>query len=81
MNQTTDSLHVECMENFDGGLPQSFLVELLELPGLLLRKNLTVHRVPPVFDILGLEPGTTYQVSIQKVKNWGFLLIYYYKNV
>ncbi|KAK6638830.1 hypothetical protein RUM43_007099 [Polyplax serrata] len=62
LNQTADSLHVECLENFDGGLPQTFLVELLELPSLQLKRNISVNRAPPVFDIYGLEPGTTYQV-------------------
>lgn len=35
-NQSIDSLNVECVENFDGGLPQTFLMELLELPSLIV---------------------------------------------
>lgn len=37
-NQSADGLRVECLEGFDGGLPQSFLMELLELPGLKVNK-------------------------------------------
>lgn len=54
---------MECLENFDGGLPQTFLMELLELPSLQLKRNISVTRAPPVFNIYGLESGTTYQVG------------------
>ncbi|XP_069683124.1 neural cell adhesion molecule 2 [Periplaneta americana] len=71
VNQTSDSLHVECLESFDGGLPQSFLMELLELPGLRPRYNVTVVRGPPVFDIYGMEPGASYQVNLYAVNAKG----------
>nr|CAD7586356.1 unnamed protein product [Timema genevievae] len=64
VNQTSDSLHVECVESFDGGLPQSFVMELLELPGLSPRFNLSVPRGPPVFDVYGMEPGASYRVHL-----------------
>ncbi|KDR21492.1 hypothetical protein L798_04051, partial [Zootermopsis nevadensis] len=71
VNQTSDSLHVECLESFDGGLPQSFLMELLELPSLRPRYNVTVARGPPVFDIYGMEPGASYQVNLYAVNAKG----------
>lgn len=71
VNQTSDSLHVECLESFDGGLPQSFLMELLELPGLRPRYNITVARGPPMFDIYGMEPGASYQVNLYAVNAKG----------
>ncbi|XP_063231434.1 nephrin-like isoform X2 [Bacillus rossius redtenbacheri] len=70
-NQTTDSLHVECVEGFDGGLPQSFFLELLELPALRQRLNLTVSRGPPVFDVSGTEPGASYRLRLYAVNAKG----------
>ncbi|KAG8253862.1 hypothetical protein J6590_024216 [Homalodisca vitripennis] len=63
-NHTSDSLHVECLESFDGGLPQMFLMELLELPERTPRFNVTVTRAPPIFEIYGIESGASYQVNL-----------------
>lgn len=41
-NQSSDSLQVECIEGFDGGLPQGFLLELVEMPTLRLVRNLSL---------------------------------------
>lgn len=41
-NQSSESLQIECMEGFDGGLPQGFLLELVEMPGLRLIRNLSL---------------------------------------
>lgn len=41
-NQSSDSLQVECMEGFDGGLPQGFILELVETPNLRLARNLSI---------------------------------------
>lgn len=41
-NQSSDSLQVECVEGFDGGLPQGFLLELVEMPALRLVRNLSL---------------------------------------
>ncbi|XP_047114831.1 neural cell adhesion molecule 2 isoform X1 [Schistocerca piceifrons] len=71
VNQTSDSLHVECLESFDGGLPQSFLMEVLELPQLQLRRNATAGRAPPAFDVFGLEAGASYQVRLYAVNAKG----------
>lgn len=42
-NQSSDSLQVDCVENFDGGLPQGFLLELVEMPALRLARNLSLQ--------------------------------------
>lgn len=42
-NQSIDSLTVECVEGFDGGLPQAFLLELVEMPALKLVRNLSLQ--------------------------------------
>ncbi|KAF9803443.1 hypothetical protein SFRURICE_005247 [Spodoptera frugiperda] len=36
VNQSSDTLLVECLEGFDGGLPQVFYMEVLELPSLMV---------------------------------------------
>lgn len=41
-NQSIETIHVECVEGFDGGLPQMFLLELVEIPALKLVRNLTL---------------------------------------
>jgi len=41
-NQSVDSLQVDCLEGFDGGLPQGFMLELVELNTLRLARNITV---------------------------------------
>ncbi|XP_045453069.1 hemicentin-1-like, partial [Melitaea cinxia] len=70
-NQSLDSLYVECVENFDGGLPQTFLMELLELPSLTVRYNVSTNRTPPYFEIRGLPPGVTYRIDLYAVNAKG----------
>lgn len=41
-NQSSDSLHVECVEGFNGGLPQGFILELLEMPSSKQVRNLSL---------------------------------------
>lgn len=47
-----DSVHVECLESFDGGLPQGFLLELVEVPSLRLVRNLSLLVSFPFIDLL-----------------------------
>ncbi|XP_053613496.1 hemicentin-1 [Plodia interpunctella] len=70
-NQSIDSLYVECVENFDGGLPQTFLMELLELPSLIVRYNVSTNRTPPYFEIKGLPPGVSYRIDLYAVNAKG----------
>ncbi|XP_044730222.1 neural cell adhesion molecule 1 [Chrysoperla carnea] len=71
VNQTTDSIQIECLENFDGGLPQSFFMEILELPLLRSKYNQSTHTAPPKFNIEGIEPGLSYQVNLYAVNAKG----------
>lgn len=71
MNQTSDSLQVECTEGFDGGLPQSFFMEILEIPTLRSKLNVTVERTPPHFYAEGLEPGASYRIMLYSVNAKG----------
>ncbi|CAG9565133.1 unnamed protein product [Danaus chrysippus] len=70
-NQSLDSLYVECVENFDGGLPQTFLMELLELPSLTVRYNISTNRTPPYFEVRGLAPGVSYRIDLYAVNAKG----------
>ncbi|XP_063706128.1 uncharacterized protein LOC134835187 [Culicoides brevitarsis] len=63
-NQTTDSFSIDCIEGFDGGLPQVFLLEVVEVPTLRLLRNLTLTKPPISFYIDDLEPGSTYRVVL-----------------
>lgn len=71
MNQTSNSLQVDCMEGFDGGLPQSFIMEVLELPSLRPRINRTTYRTPPTFTANGLDPGNSYRIMLYAVNAKG----------
>ena len=41
VNQTTDSLEVQCLPGFNGGLPQTFLLEVTDIQTKLLLANAT----------------------------------------
>ncbi|XP_020707097.2 nephrin-like isoform X6 [Athalia rosae] len=68
LNQTTDSLHVECSEGFDGGLPQEFTLEMdLEVANDVLKAGSLVYNYTsktPIFSVGGLDPGSTYHVTL-----------------
>ncbi|XP_044745914.1 nephrin isoform X2 [Coccinella septempunctata] len=70
-NQTFESLQVFCVEGFDGGLPQSYLMEVFELPSLRPRVNLTTYRTPPTFAVEGLDPGINYKIVLYAVNAKG----------
>ncbi|XP_055525427.1 hemicentin-1 [Wyeomyia smithii] len=63
-NQSSDSLHIECIEGFDGGLPQLFLLELVEVPTSRLVRNLSLQHPPVQFFLDNLEPGTSYRIIL-----------------
>ncbi|KAL5283989.1 hypothetical protein ACFFRR_006326 [Megaselia abdita] len=66
-NQTFDSLEIDCLEGFDGGLPQGFLLELVELSSLQLVRNLTLNRGPVNFFLDNLQSGSFYRIIIFSV--------------
>ncbi|CAK9813985.1 Protein turtle homolog B [Anthophora quadrimaculata] len=70
LNQTTDSLYVECTEGFDGGLPQKFTIQVDREAGTAstsTKPSTTIYNQTskvPSFSVGNLEPGTTYDVHI-----------------
>ncbi|XP_024935494.1 nephrin isoform X2 [Cephus cinctus] len=68
LNQTTDALHVECSEGFDGGLPQKFTMEVeMDSNTNALKAGSLVYNYTsknPLFSVSGLDAGSVYHVSI-----------------
>uniref|UniRef100_A0A182IRA0 Ig-like domain-containing protein n=1 Tax=Anopheles atroparvus TaxID=41427 RepID=A0A182IRA0_ANOAO len=62
LNQTFDMLQIECLEGFDGGLPQDFLVELYVIGNRQLMAS--VKSKTPSFELKGLEPGVGYNIIL-----------------
>jgi neural cell adhesion molecule len=62
MNQTADSLHVECAEGFNGGLPQMFTMEVYDSVTFALVSNVT--NKTPTFTVSGLEPGISFRIEL-----------------
>ncbi|XP_046971664.1 nephrin-like [Vanessa cardui] len=63
LNQSEDSLQVDCLEGFDGGLPQVFILEVLELPSKIVHANITSNFTPS-FELLGLDKGMSYALNL-----------------
>ncbi|XP_011255570.1 nephrin isoform X4 [Camponotus floridanus] len=67
LNQTTDSIYVDCIEGFDGGLPQKFTMQVDREAGSGKGGPATVYNQTsktPTFSVNNLDPGSTYEVSI-----------------
>lgn len=46
-------------------------MEILELPSLQLKLNVSTYRTPPVFFVEGLEPGARYRIKLYAVNAKG----------
>ena len=68
-NTSTNSFSVRCAEGFNGGLPQSFLLEVRESNSQELRANLTSP--VPRFSVTHLESGILYQACIYAYNDKG----------
>ncbi|XP_071453565.1 nephrin-like [Hetaerina americana] len=62
LNQTTESVEVECSEGFDGGQPQFFLMEVYDIQSGLLRANVTSKY--PAFGVSGLESDRGLKMAV-----------------
>lgn len=62
LNQTSESLTVECVEGFDGGQPQHFLLEAYDYQDGTLQANVT--SIFPVFNVDGLESGKVLKMLV-----------------
>lgn len=69
MNQTTESLEIECMEGFDGGQPQSFQLEVYDLLTQTLKANKSSRL--PVFNVDNLLPGRVLKMIIYATNSKG----------
>lgn len=64
-NMSMTSFSLRCSEGFNGGLPQSFTVEVRETDSQVLKANTSAP--VPRFSVGGLEPGVHYQACIYSV--------------
>lgn len=69
LNQTTMSLEVECIEGFDGGQPQWFLLEVRDGQTGQLQAN--ISNKFPVFSVNHLSPGQVLKLVVVAVNNKG----------
>lgn len=56
------SFSIRCSEGFNGGLPQTFMLEVRELHTQDLRVNTSAPH--PRFSVVGLEPGSQYHAFV-----------------
>jgi len=61
-NQTADSVRVGCQEAFDGGLQQTFGLELVDRDTRAIRYYFNNSK--PIFTVYGLEPETAFLLNI-----------------
>ncbi|XP_042217603.1 nephrin-like [Homarus americanus] len=57
-NQTTDTIEVECVAGFDGGLPQTFYMEVYDSTTGTLHRNISSGE--PLFLLTALRPGLAF---------------------
>lgn len=69
LNQTSATLHVECLEGFDGGLQQFFVMEIYDALTKKLVSNVTSRF--PVFFISGLESGVGFAIELYAANKKG----------
>ncbi|KAM7314104.1 neural cell adhesion molecule 2 [Ixodes scapularis] len=69
-NQTEDTVAVTCVEGYDGGLPQSFRLELHDTAHRLLRNNVTSDS-GATFVARGLPPGTSFVAAVYAFNSRG----------
>ncbi|PSN56957.1 hypothetical protein C0J52_10847, partial [Blattella germanica] len=69
INQTTESLEVDCIEGFDGGQPQYFLLEAFDLQTGQLRANMSSKF--PAFSLSGLGPGMVLKMLVYAANSKG----------
>lgn len=69
LNQTTESLEVDCVEGFDGGQPQYFLLEVFDMQTGQLQAN--VSSKFPVFSVSGLGPGMVLKMLVYAANSKG----------
>ncbi|KAL5284444.1 hypothetical protein ACFFRR_006630 [Megaselia abdita] len=61
-NISMTSLTVKCTDGFNGGLPQSFMLEIKDLHSYEIKSNITSP--VPRFSVASLTPGSVYGLSV-----------------
>ncbi|XP_075221463.1 nephrin-like isoform X2 [Lycorma delicatula] len=69
VNQTADTLRVECVEGFDGGLVQEFVMEVYDAQTQSLVGN--VSSPVPSFTIASLRPGLGFDIALYAANGKG----------
>ncbi|XP_023221563.1 hemicentin-2-like [Centruroides sculpturatus] len=75
LNETEESLLIDCIEGYDGGLMQIFNIEIYD--ELLSRLQMNTTSVHPFFQLHGLSSGRTYRIMIYSVNSKGKSIPYY----
>ncbi|XP_051159478.1 hemicentin-2-like isoform X2 [Leptopilina boulardi] len=68
-NSSTNSFSVKCTEGFNGGLPQTFLLEVRETNSQELKANLSSP--VPRFSVTNLDSGALYQACVYAYNDKG----------
>jgi hypothetical protein len=63
LNKTVSSFMVECVAGYDGGLEQTFYLEIFDAERKRLLNKLT-NRFTPAFELTGLQAGHIFHVNI-----------------
>lgn len=69
LNQTAESLNVECIDGFDGGIPQEFIMEVHDTLSRKLVSNVTSRT--PIFIVGGLESGLGFDITLYAANRKG----------
>ncbi|XP_067133867.1 protein turtle homolog A-like isoform X1 [Centruroides vittatus] len=72
INKTEESLHVECIEGYDGGLKQRFFMDVLDADSEVVQTS--VNSDFPIFFAHGLLPGANLLLIIHSVNDKGMSL-------
>lgn len=69
MNHTEESFMIRCQEGYDGGLQQSFLLEVYDGEKLTMLNN--ISNPTPIFSVYDLTPGGSFVVEIYAFNSKG----------
>ncbi|ODN02544.1 Nephrin, partial [Orchesella cincta] len=68
-NHTEDSLNIACVEGFDGGLPQHFVLEVIDFTAKKIKLNASSKM--PSFSVEGMEPHVVFRFIVYSVNAKG----------
>ena len=68
-NQSHSSFHLNCQPGFDGGLPQTFIMEVRDMQDGFMVSN--VSSQTPSFSVNGLQSGKSFSVQLFSANSKG----------